>query len=318
MLPRLRYFDSVDLESISQTYSHSHSHRKERATTSSSAVHHTPQRGGASKTSASALTDRRLPDLPDEVRSVRSGGGSVPGGSKMSFADRKREFERRVCTALGQRRRTAASSVASSSSPLPSSGERFSPPTRAVSRSRSAVGSSGAAPRPPPALFDYNSQNQFSDDEDDLEMQSVQESIQQLNSSIRGRHTPTATSIATAVVAAAPTEDEESVSEAGFFAHTAAHAGKRRPGAPSLIQHWAGHHTSAEALSGVSAGTTVPEIDINSTLLEPTQSIRNRASFYGTISGSQRFPNHPVVREFICVNYCPDFHLCLHFGTFLI
>lgn len=317
VLPRLRFFDSVDLDSASQAYSHraTRAQSSERGPGSSSGYgqQYTPQRGHRG--------DRRLPDLPDEVRSVRSSGSVTGGNGRMSYADKKKDFERRVYVALGQRRKLAVSS------PNPRQVDKQSPAVRSGSRTRGGGGGgqhavSSTAPRlPPPQSLDYGA---FSDDED-LEMRSVQDSIQQLDSSMRSRGStaPSQKSVQhhqgqqgrygraeqresmedtggrrSADSAAGRNESKtfahEESDEAGYFAHTAAHSSKRRVDAPSLIQHWAGHRTTEMTTVGLDV-TGVPEINPNSTLLDPTQSIRNRATYYGTISGSQRFPTHPVV-----------------------
>ena len=100
--------------------------------------------------------------------------------------------------------------------------------------------------------------------------------------------------------------------EARYFAHTASYHSKRRVSAPSLIEHWAGHQTTTATTGlGPQSLVDVPILDANSTLLDPTESIRNRATFYGTISRSQRFPNHPVVR----LRFNFNFNFCVRTKT---
>ena len=348
MLPRLRYFDSVDLESASQAYSHSHSHRAASANT-------TPQRRGLK-------VDRRLPDLPDEVRSIRSGNSVSATGTKLSYAERRQDFERRVQLALAQRRKIAALSPNSRSERSPPPGQANhvqrgdSRPRAGVPATKQVRGHAAGKSREHDRYAAFSDDNDNEEDDQDAEMRSVQDSIQQLDSSMRrnrgwGGAAPHPSHHQSAFVPTSMTqanqleshsvgsshhrgpsgnthredgvlhqgeqsraheEASENVAgrssaegEAGYFAHTASYHSKRRVSAPSLIEHWAGHQTTTATTGlGPQSLVDVPILDANSTLLDPTESIRNRATFYGTISRSQRFPNHPVVRliDFILIS----------------
>eukprot|EP01032_Pedospumella_encystans_P017811 gene17811-20288_t len=334
VLPRLRYFDSVDLESANQAYSHSHSHRAASAGRGASATS-TPQRRGLK-------ADRRLPDLPDEFRSIRSGNSVSGTGTKLSYAERRQDFERRVQLALAQRRKIAALSPNSRSERSPPPGHanhvqrRDSRPRAGVPVTKHVRGPAAGKSREHDRYAAFSDDNDNEEDDQDAEMRSVQDSIQQLDSSMRRNRggggaashpshnqsgfVPTSMTQAHQLashsgnahredgvlhqgeLSRGPEEASENVAgrssaegEAGYFAHTASYHSKRRVSAPSLIEHWAGHQTTTATTGlGPQSLVDVPILDANSTLLDPTESIRNRATFYGTISRSQRFPNHPV------------------------
>ncbi|OYW95404.1 MAG: hypothetical protein B7Z23_02455, partial [Pseudomonadales bacterium 32-61-5] len=197
--------------------------------------------------------------------------------------------------ALGQRRKLAAASP--NLRRYPSEGTENSPPGQA-SRSQqlksrteatlSANKGARASVKKSKGIVDRYTAAAFSDDEggedeEDAEMRSVQDSIQQLDSSMRNRggapphsnfvptsmtqahqleshsgernqhrslgssQNPRVSDVAGAAVqncAKADASVEGAKAEVGYFTHTASFHSKRRVSAPSLIQHWAGHQTS--------------------------------------------------------------------------
>jgi hypothetical protein len=96
VLPRLRYFDSVNLATLaSAPYLHGFSAKKAGK----------QHRGRASSV---GRAQRKLPDLPDEARSVcsshsESSNSRYPLGA-LSFEERTAEFERRLRSAIKTRR----------------------------------------------------------------------------------------------------------------------------------------------------------------------------------------------------------------------
>ena len=217
VLPRLRYFDTCDLEAmVGQKYTHSY-HRSG-----------TPTRGGGGGRASlqqqpyrAGSRMKKLPDLPMEARASSSrsragstaGGGGGGGGSSnssvvssaasssrggragvLTYAERRGEFEfeRRLRSALGQRQKLLHSSPAS---PLPMHPIVDVSTTGSPPLAMAAVSRSGGGTR---RNQDSRSKNRSSDDDEatecnneegddddnDIEMRSVQDSIEQLNSSM--------------------------------------------------------------------------------------------------------------------------------------
>lgn len=276
-LPRLRYFDSFDLQLMGKNYSYAYQRAGSTSRRASSADSKVGGVGGRTRC-ASTGRQSRLPDLPEEVRSVRFGSSST-----LSRADRRREFERRLNTAIGLRQRHPARSV-------------HSPPTPEPVTGKLKDGTHSYCPRSV-RKREQNESDGDDDDDDDIEIQSVEDSIHQLSSSLRhGRP---------ATVAGGAEAQEENIRSSlspntdtiplGISITKSLTGSTRRSPSPPLIQRWASAGATQRELLAREALLNVPPIDEQCGLLEPTMSIKNRQAYYGVANRRQRFPHHNPV-----------------------
>jgi hypothetical protein len=304
VLPRLRFFDSFDLEGMGKTYSYSFRSGNRPAVARSSSA---PKQ----RSQVLAARGKRLPDLPDEVRSLRAGSSA----GQPSHEDRRKDFERRLCSALSQRSRlTSSASRQSPPSPLPAhlltSGARLSTvPPKSGARVRE-LSSNGANP----GAFEPQS-----DSDEENEMRDVEESIIDL-SMIARRSAPrghthraglpsaeyserSASPSGELMGASKPGEDSAVSKTDGLHRQASAHSYPATDlpyTAPALIQEWAHHYTTEEMRQF--RQSAVPLIDSGSGLLEQTDSLRLRQQLVGVAGRRMRFPEHPDVIHSVSSN----------------
>lgn len=276
VLPHLRHFDGCDLQSMQSAYAYSHTLRSSQARLS---THSVTQRGRAS----TPTSRKRLPDLPAQV-----------AANRRPAQDPRHDFERRLRSALAHRHRGAHAAAVSLSA-------EFHERSRASSQGSSRFVHPGGADR---MCVDVSGQN-----DEDQEMLSVEESIQELSRSFSGRRrTPTHSSVHSKRYSSSSTRDS-SDGDAGSpdAASESVHAATSRAAfkdaypptiapttAPALIRRWANHPSTKEVIGFPHA--EVPVIHEDSTLLDGTESLRLRRQLHGVADRSTRFPQHPGVR----------------------
>lgn len=306
VLPRLRFFDSFDLEGMGKSYSY----HFRSAGSSSNAPSPNSRRGGKITTGS-----KRLPDLPQEVRSGRSNSAS-----RNSYVDKKRDFERRLCVALSLRQKvmTSPTPIAHSASPVPTTSTK-----RQNTRQHTSTNLTNSKRNTKHISMMSNNRHEESDDE--LEMRSVEDSLLQLNRSIRSTTGPNRYNNTTDIHGTSSTRNSQEYNEEDQYSiknqtevvdtvlnNTYNSINKEKQydqkntqlevEVPELVDEWAEHYTSTE-MNGFRQ-RNVPKIEEESTLLEPTQSMRLRRKFLSVVTRSERFPDHPQVSLLILTNYC--------------
>lgn len=180
---------------------------------------------------------------------------------------------------------------------------------RGRGRSEVAAGDSSCA--------GYYEDNDY--DDEDTEIQSVEDSIHQLSSSLRsssGNYNRDTSRERDKVQAGFGREEQEGAVSGSSALNpntNLVHVGagttrtsitgtstggtsRSRSPSPSLIRHWAEASAPVQEVSTSSqAMLSVPLIDEHSGLLEPTMSIKNRQMYYGVANRRQRFPTHDQV-----------------------
>ena len=308
VLPRLRFFDSFDLEGMGKSYSY-HFRSTSGTGSGSTAASPSSRRGGKTTTGS-----KRLPDLPQEVRSGRSSSAS-----RNSYVDKKRDFERRLCVALSLRQKvmTSPTPIAHSASPVPTT-------TTKPQNTRKHTSTNLTNAKRNTKHISMMSNNRHEESDDELEMRSVEDSLLQLNRSIRSTTGPNRYNT-TDMHNTSSTRNSQEYNEEDQYSiknqteivdtvlNNAYNSIKKEKQydqkntqleveVPELVDEWAEHYTSTE-MNGFRQ-RNVPKIEEESTLLEPTESIRLRRKFLGVVTRSERFPDHPQVSLLILTNYC--------------